>query len=250
MPARLAATALRASDLAVKLGGRSVLRGVEFELESGSTLAVIGQSGSGKTTLLRALAGLIDTASGRIEVGDRQIQNEPAHRRGIVYMNQEPLLFPHLNVRENIAFGLRMRRRSADQIAAVVDTLIAALGLSALQLRDSASLSGGERQRVAFVRALAVEPAVLLLDEPFASLDPGTRISMQGLFRKLSTDRGIAAIFVTHDLKECLRVGDRFAAIRDGVLRLYSDRTAFCADPDSGVAAEAEFWSAALGGRP
>ncbi len=245
MPDRAPSRGLRVTGLAVSRGGRAILRGVDFAVEHRSTLAMIGASGSGKTTLLRALAGLGDVAEGGIEVDRRRVDRLPAHRRGIVYLNQEPLLFPHLDVRGNVAFGLRLRRWDAARIAAVVDPLIAALGLQGLDARDPATLSGGERQRVAFGRALAVEPAVLLLDEPFASLDPATRLSMQTLFRQVAGSRGITAIFVTHDLKECLRVGDRFAAIRDGGCQLYADRAAFCADPANGVADEVAFWEAA-----
>ncbi len=236
---------LRVTGLAVRLGGRTILRDVEFTVGHRSTLAVIGASGSGKTSLLRVLAGLGDAAAGCIEVDRRRVDRLPAHRRGIVYLNQEPLLFPHLDVRANLAFGLRLRSRDAARVAAMVDPLIEALGLQGLERRDPLTLSGGERQRVAFGRALAVEPAVLLLDEPFASLDPATRLAMQALFRQVARSRGITAIFVTHDLKECLRVGDQFAAIRDGGCRLYEDRPAFCADPANGVAAEVAFWSAA-----
>ena len=236
---------LRVIGLDVRLGDRTILHGIDFAVEHRSTLAVIGQSGSGKTTLLRALAGLGDVAAGRIEVDRRRVDRQPPHRRGIVYLNQEPLLFPHLDVRENLAFGLRLRSRNRVQIAAVVDPLVEALGLRGLETRDPLTLSGGERQRVAFGRALAVEPAVLLLDEPFASLDPATRLNMQTLFRQVAHGLGITAIFVTHDLKECLRVGDRFAAIRDGECRVYADRAAFCRDPANGVAAEVAFWSTA-----
>ena len=234
---------LRVSGLDVSLGGRAILRDVDFAVDPHSTLAVIGPSGSGKTSLLRALAGLGGRANGAIEVDRRRVDALPAHRRGIVYLNQEPLLFPHLDVRGNIGFGLRLRHRSASRIAVVVDPLVAALGLQGLESRDPLTLSGGERQRVAFGRALAVDTAVLLLDEPFASLDPATRLSMQTLFRQVARDRGITALFVTHDLKECLRVGDQFAAIRDGRCRVYPGRAAFCADPANGVAAEIAFWS-------
>jgi putrescine transport system ATP-binding protein len=236
---------LRVQGLAVTLGSRTILRDVDFTVGHRSTLAVIGPSGSGKTSLLRALAGLGGVVAGCIEVEGRRVDRLPAHRRGIVYLNQEPLLFPHLDVRANLEFGLRLRSRDAGRVASVVDPLVGALGLQGLERRDPLTLSGGERQRVAFGRALAVEPAVLLLDEPFASLDPATRLAMQALFRQVARSRGITAIFVTHDLKECLRVGDQFAAIRGGGCRLYVDRAAFCADPANGVAAEVAFWSAA-----
>lgn len=236
---------MRVRDLAVKLGGREVIHRISFDLSPGVILAMIGQSGSGKTTLLRALAGLVPISYGRIELGDRRIETQPAYRRGIVYLSQEPLLFPHLNVRDNIGFGPRLTGQPRVEVTGAVDRLISALDLRGLERRDPASLSGGERQRVAFGRALAAQPAVLLLDEPFASLDPATRTQMQALFLGMARDLGLSAIFVTHDLKECLSVGDRYAAIRDGTCHLYPDRASFCADPASGVAAEAAFWSSA-----
>lgn len=241
-----ASTALRVADLSVILGSRPVLREVSFTVEARSTLAVIGESGCGKTTLLRAIAGLASIERGGIEVDGRSVDRLPPNRRGIVYLNQEPLLFPHLNLFDNLAFGLRLRHLPREQITARVEALIAALDLCGLEGRHPHALSGGQRQRAAFGRALAVEPAVLLLDEPFGSLDPSTRASMQDLFKRVSRERGITAVFVTHDLKESLRVGDKFAALRDGRCCVYADRAAFCRDPATGVAREAAFWDASV----
>lgn len=239
---------LRVEHLDVRLGGHLVLREVSFAVEANTTMAVIGGSGCGKTTLLRAIAGLIVAERGRVMLGTQDVVSLAPHRRGIVYLNQETLLFPHLNLFENVAFGLRLRRLSDSEIRERVREMIAQLELDGLELRHPHALSGGQRQRAAFGRALAVDPALLLLDEPFSNLDADTRTSMQELFKRVARERGITALFVTHDLKESLRVGDRFAMIRAGRLQTYTDRENFCADPATGVDREARFWRTFVGG--
>jgi putrescine transport system ATP-binding protein len=199
---------------------------------------------------LRAVAGLIVAERGRVMLGTESVDSLAANRRGIVYLNQEPLLFPHLNLFENIAFGLRLRRVAEAEIHERVGKLISQLELDGLELRHPEALSGGQRQRVAFGRALAVDPALLLLDEPFSNLDADTRTNMQDLFKRLAHERGTTALVVTHDLKESIRVGDSFAMIRDGRVHTYKDRQEFCADPISGVDREAAFWRALAKGDP
>jgi len=235
-------TPLHVDELGVRLGSEAVLRDVSLEVSAGTTLAIIGHSGCGKTTLLRAIAGLLPLSAGRITLGAQRVDAMPPQRRGIVYLNQEPLLFPHLNVFENIAFGLRLRHQSDSIIRERVSELLVQLELDGLARRSPQALSGGQRQRAAFGRALIVAPSLLLLDEPFSSLDPQTRLSMQRLFKEVTHARGITALFVTHDLKESLRMGDRFAMLHGGRLQHYPDRRAFCADPATGVAREASFW--------
>ena len=246
MPDAFAAR-LRVEDLRVRLGDQIVLRDVSFTLEAHTTMVVIGASGCGKTTLLRSIAGLIAAEHGRVVLGGESVDDLAANRRRIVYLNQEPLLFPHLNLFENIAFGLRLRRLSERFVGERVSELIACLELTGLERRYPQALSGGQRQRAAFGRALAVDPALLLLDEPFSNLDPDTRANMQDLFKQVARERGISALFVTHDLKESIRIGDSFAILRDGQLRTFGDRQAFCADEQSGVDREAAFWRMVAG---
>ncbi len=238
------APALYVEDVDVRLGGQLILREVSFSVQAHSTMAVIGPSGCGKTTLLRTVAALIAVERGRILLGSEPIGVAAVSRRRIVHLSQESLLFPHLDVSENIAFGLQVRRVGEGEIRRRVARLIGQLELTGLESRSPRSLSGGQRQRVAFGRALAADPALLLLDEPFSNLDPDTRATMQDLFKHLAGEHGITALFVTHDLKESIRVGNQFAMIRDGRLTTYPDLQRFCADPSSGVAREAEFWSA------
>ena len=238
------APALHVEDVDVRLGAQLILRDVSFSVDAHSTMVVIGQSGCGKTTLLRAVAGLIAVERGRILLGVDPVGVAAAGRHHIVHLNQEALLFPHLDVHENIAFALRVRHVAERELRRRVAGLIAQLDLRGLESRAPHSLSGGQRQRVAFGRALAADPALLLLDEPFSNLDPHTRTSMQDVFKHLAGEHGITALFVTHDLKESIRIGSRFAMIRDGRLQTYPDLERFCADPASGVEREAGFWRA------
>lgn len=234
---------LRVENLSVRMGGHVVLRDVSFMLDARRTMVILGASGCGKTTLLRSIAGLIAAAGGIILLDGKQRGALGASDRRIVYLNQEPLLFPHLDLFENIAFGLRLRRLAERQVQERVADLVACLELAGLERRHPQALSGGQRQRVAFGRALAVDPALFLLDEPFSNLDPETRATMQDLFKQVAHERGISALFVTHDLKESLRIGDTFAILHDGCLRTFEDRRAFCDDPGSGVAGEMSFWN-------
>ena len=238
------APALQLENVDVRLGEQLILREVSFRVDAHTTMAVIGPSGCGKTTLLRTIAGLVARQSGRILLGMEPVEAGAAGRLRIVHMNQEALLFPHLDVFENIAFGLRVRQVAEREIRGRVARLIEQLALDGLERRRPQALSGGQRQRVAFGRALAADPALLLLDEPFSSLDPDTRANMQDLFKRLAHAHGTTALFVTHDLKESIRIGDSFAMIRAGRVRTYPDRERFCADPASGVDREAEFWRA------
>lgn len=235
---------LRVSGLRKNFGARTVLDELSFEIAQGHTLAVIGASGCGKTTLLRVLAGLERQSGGHIRVGGRAVESLAPQSRQTLYLYQEPLLFPHLDVFENIAFGLRLRGLRDAPIRQSVTALLAELELEGYEHRAVETLSGGQRQRVAFGRALIVQPALLLLDEPFSSLDPDTRSAMQLLFKRVAQEHRITALFVTHDLKEALRMGDTFALLEAGRLWQFADRAAFCADPASGVARERAFWHA------
>jgi putrescine transport system ATP-binding protein len=223
-------------------GGAPVLRDVSFNLRARRTLAVLGRSGCGKTTLLRILAGLEPADAGRVVRDGEDITGLPVRARDVVYLYQEPLLFPHLSVFENVAFGLRLRETPAHEVTARVGQMLDSLELAGLGGREPASLSGGQRQRVSFGRALIVRPSLLLLDEPFSSLDAETRAAMRALFKRVARTHALSALFVTHDLKEALEVGDDLGQIRDGRMKVYSSRAEFIADPESGVTREQEFW--------
>ena len=231
-------------------GRERVLTDVSFRLDERQTLSVLGRSGCGKTTLLKLLAGLHSPDAGLLRRRGADITGVPVEKRDIVYLYQEPLLFPHLSVFENVAFGLRLRHVGQDRIERDVTHLLASLDL--VEQRDKAphQLSGGQRQRVSFGRALIVSPSLLLLDEPFSSLDTETRGQMQALFQRVAAEYAITAIFVTHDLKEALLVGNGLATIRGGRFRAYSSKQEFIDDSDSGVAQEVGFWDSIKDGRP
>ncbi len=236
-------TCLEVRALCKTFAANAVLTAVDIWLARGEVLAVLGSSGSGKTTLLRILAGLEVADSGRVNLAGRRAEQLPPETRGAIYLYQEPLLFPHLDVFENIAFGLRLRGCKTRDIAREIEPLLEELDLAGFGRRRPETLSGGQRQRVAFARALVIRPALLLLNEPFSNLDPDTRANMQTLFKRVAQRHAIGAVFVTHDLKEALLVGDRFARLDRGQLLTYTDRDDFCADPLSGVHRELDFWA-------
>jgi ABC-type Fe3+/spermidine/putrescine transport system ATPase subunit len=233
---------LEVQDLSKSFGTTRVLEGVSFTLARRLTLGILGRSGCGKTTLLKMLAGIETPDGGRVVRGGEDITTCPIRVRDFVYLYQEALLFPHLSVFENVAFGLRLRKRPQDEIEDRVLRMLESLELRGLENRGPDELSGGQKQRVSFGRALIVNPALLLLDEPFSHLDAETRTNMQSLFKRVAHSQGITAIFVTHDLKEALIMGDQIAQIRDGRLRSYTSHAAFIEDPMSGVGAERVFW--------
>ncbi len=224
-------------------GAEKVLQGVSLSVPRGETLSVLGRSGCGKTTLLKIIAGLEVEDAGAISLDGRLLGGVPPQKRGAVYLYQEPLLFPHLDVYENVAFGLRLRHMETAEIDRRVREMAEQLELADQLRKKPTQLSGGQRQRVAFGRALVIDPALLLLDEPFGNLDVDIRAAMQALFTRLAHARGTTAVFVTHDLKEALIVGDRIAFMRAGRLRTYPSKHAFIADPDVGVQREIAFWN-------
>ncbi|MCL7714457.1 sulfate/molybdate ABC transporter ATP-binding protein [Stenotrophomonas mori] len=211
---------IRIQQLGKRFGAFPALDGVSLDIHSGELLALLGPSGSGKTTLLRALAGLEPPDHGRIlfDGEDATTLSVQARRAGFVF--QHYALFRHMDVRANIAFGLEVRRGAARwpkaRIAARVDELLALVQLEGLGARYPAQLSGGQRQRVALARALAIEPRVLLLDEPFGALDAQVRRDLRSWLRALHDRTGLTTVFVTHDQEEALELADRVAILHRG----------------------------------
>jgi iron(III) transport system ATP-binding protein len=203
-------------------GTHPVLTGVDLEVPAGSLTAILGPSGSGKTTLLRLLAGFERADSGTISIGNALVDGPGTYvtpeRRRIGYVPQEGSLFPHLTVEANVGFGLSARDRRGGQAASMLEMV----GLGGLGRRYPHQLSGGQQQRVALARALAIEPAVVLLDEPFASLDAHLRASVRADVQDIFRRAGTTAVLVTHDQDEALSVADRVAALRDGRIAQYA----------------------------
>jgi iron(III) transport system ATP-binding protein len=209
-------TELTVQGLHKAFGSHPVLTGVDLTIPAGSLTAILGPSGSGKTTLLRILAGFDQPDAGTVRIGDTMVDGPGTHvppeRRRIGYVPQEGSLFPHLSVAANVGFGLPARERRGPRI----DALLESVGLAGLGKRYPHQLSGGQQQRVALARALAVEPTVVLLDEPFASLDAHLRASVRADVQEIFRAAGTTAVLVTHDQDEALSMADRVAVLRHG----------------------------------
>jgi ABC-type Fe3+/spermidine/putrescine transport system ATPase subunit len=213
---RQASFALRAGGLRKRYGAVTAVDDVSLDVEAGRVVAVLGPSGCGKSTLLRLIAGLETADGGTVTVEERDVTRLPAHRRDIGMVFQDHALFPHLDVEQNVAFGLVEARWSRADAAKRVDELLATFGLATLGRRRVDALSGGERQRVALSRALAPRPRVLLLDEPLASLDRSLRERLASDLARWLHAPGLASIFVTHDQDEAITVGDDLVVMRAG----------------------------------
>lgn len=233
---------LQVKNISKKFGTEIILSDVNLTLEKGKTLSLLGTSGSGKTTLLKIIAGLEHQDDGTLFLNEMEISQAKPQERQCVYLYQESLLFPHLNVFENIAFGLRIRKEKEEIIQQKVDAILEMIDLKNHSNKMTNQLSGGQKQRVSFARAIVIEPTVLLLDEPFGALDSATRKQMQILFKDLATKMNVSSIFVTHDLKEAIIMGDSIGKIEKGRLIQYQDKTAFFNDENSGVQNEIDFW--------
>ena len=207
---------LEIHDVSVVLGGRRILDGVDLTVDSAETVALLGPSGSGKSTLLRAIAGLEALDSGRICFAGDDLARVPPHRRGFGLMFQDGALFPHRDVRGNVEFGLRMAGMPAGERAAVVDDVLALVGLEGFAARRVAKLSGGEQQRVALARTLAPRPRLLMLDEPLGSLDRLLHDRLVDDLRALLRASALPTLVVTHDHAEARALADRVALLRDG----------------------------------
>jgi sulfate transport system ATP-binding protein len=214
--------AVRVQDLEKNFGRYPALKGVSLDVAAGELVALLGPSGSGKTTLLRAVAGLEQADGGHVFFGDIDANGLPLRERRIGFVFQHYALFRHMRVFDNVAFGLRARPRasrpSPDAIRRKVSELLSLVQLEGLETRYPAQLSGGQRQRVALARALAIEPRVLLLDEPFGALDARVRKDLRKWLKDLHRRIGHTTLFVTHDQDEAFELADRIAILNNGVI--------------------------------
>jgi sulfate transport system ATP-binding protein len=208
--------AIVVSGLNKHYGDYHALRDVDLTIPNGSLTALLGPSGSGKSTLLRAIAGLEIPDEGTVVIGGEDVTFIPPQRREIGFVFQHYAAFKHLNVRDNVGFGPSIRKQPKAEIRARVDELLEIVGLAGYQERFPSQLSGGQRQRMALARALAVQPKVLLLDEPFGALDAKVREDLRSWLRRLQADTGVTTVLVTHDQEEALDVADHIAVLNAG----------------------------------
>ncbi|CAJ1510378.1 ABC transporter ATP-binding protein [[Mycobacterium] burgundiense] len=238
MSARAAGVAVDLTGLTRDYGNVRALDGLSLQLEPGELVALLGPSGCGKTTALRILAGLDEPTSGRISVAGRDITAVPPNRRDMGMVFQAYSLFPHLTVLDNVAFGLKLRGRSPAARDARALEMLELVGLLAHRDKFPDQLSGGQQQRVALARALAIEPRVLLLDEPLSALDAKVRVQLRAEIRRVQSEVGITTLFVTHDQEEALAVGDRVGVMNRGRLEQIATPVDLYAAPASPFVAE------------
>src|ERR671914_1105179 len=197
-------------------GTFTALDDVSVDVPDGSLTALLGPSGSGKSTLLRVIAGLEEPDGGEVVIGDQIATGLPPQRRNVGFVFQHYAAFKHMTVRDNIGFGLRIRKRPKAEIRRRVDELLSLVQLDGFAERYPAQLSGGQRQRMALARALAVEPRVLLLDEPFGALDARVRKELRAWLRRLHDEVHVTTLFVTHDQEEALEIAEQIVVINEG----------------------------------
>ncbi len=205
-------------DLSVELGDFT-LKNASLDVTDGEYMVILGPTGAGKTVLLESIAGLYPIKHGQIWLRGKEVTKLEPDKRKISIVYQDHALFPHLSVKENIIFGLKVKKAAHGAIEKALDQVVNLLGIRALLHRRPSTLSGGERQKVAMARALCVQPDVLLLDEPLSALDPQTREEMQYELRQLQRLLHITALHVTHDFEEAIALGDRIAVIGDGEVK-------------------------------
>ena len=200
-------------------GAMTALRDVSFEVKRGEFVALLGPSGCGKSTALNCIAGLLPTTAGSIWLDDRRIDTLSPEERGFGMVFQNYALFPHMTVRDNVGFGLKMQKRPKDEIASRVDAALATVRLESQANKLPGQMSGGQQQRVAIARAIAIEPPLVLMDEPLSNLDAKLRLEMRQEIRRIHQGLGSITIYVTHDQDEALSLADRIVVLRDGMIR-------------------------------
>ncbi|MDD6435516.1 MAG: ABC transporter ATP-binding protein [Clostridiales bacterium] len=210
---------LEIKDLCKNFGSVHAVDHVSLTIEKGEMLCLLGPSGCGKTTLLRILSGFLEADSGTVLMEGEDVTNLPPEKRPTALVFQNYALFPHLNVYENVSFGLKIKKMPSKEIKEKVAQAIKTVGLEGMESRAITQLSGGQQQRVALARALVMEPKMLLLDEPLSNLDAKLRVETRQQIRQLQQRLGITAVFVTHDQEEAMSMGDKIAILKHGVLQ-------------------------------
>lgn len=219
-------------DIRVSYDGKSnILEELNISMEKGELVSLLGPSGCGKTTTLRVIAGLIEPNDGEFILDETDLTKVPVHKRNFGMVFQSYALFPHLTVKENVGFGLKLRKESKEQIATKVAEILKVCGLEEYGDRYTKQLSGGQRQRVALARALVIEPKLLLLDEPLSNLDAKLRVNMRIEIKRIQQQLGITTVFVTHDQEECFSISDKVAVMNKGVIEQYASPEEIYSNP-------------------
>ena len=212
-------TSVTIKNVTKKFGDAKAVNNANIEIKAGEFFTLLGPSGCGKTTLLRTIAGFYIQDEGSIYFGDKAIDNVPAYERNIGMVFQNYAIFPHMTVGQNVAYGLKARHVSKDEIEKRVDAALDMVELKYLKDRRPSDMSGGQQQRVALARAVVIKPGILLMDEPLSNLDAKLRLKMRNDIKHLQSSLGITTIYVTHDQQEALAVSDRIAVINKGVIQ-------------------------------
>ena len=229
---------IKLQDLKKEFDETPVLRGISLDIKSREFVTLLGPSGCGKTTTLRIIGGFEQPDSGDVFFEGKRLNDVPPYRREINTVFQRYALFPHLNVAENIAFGLHIKKMNAAEIKRKTREMLSLVGLSGFETRDVTSLSGGQQQRVAIARALVCEPRVLLLDEPLGALDLKLRKDMQIELKRIQQRTGITFIYVTHDQEEALTMSDRIVVMNHGVIQQVGSPTDIYNEPENAFVAD------------
>ena len=230
--------AVSLQQLELAYGDTIAVPDLNLNIIKGELIALLGPSGCGKTTTMRALAGLMKPRSGSIYIDGKDVTKVPANKRGVGLVFQSYALFPHLSGFENVAFGLRLKRRPAAEITERVEANLALVGMAHLAERKPAELSGGQQQRLSLARSLVMEPKVLLLDEPLSNLDARLRLEMRTELQRLQRKTGITMVFVTHDQAEALALADRIVLMKDGRIEQIGTPEQLYTKPESVFAAD------------
>jgi spermidine/putrescine transport system ATP-binding protein len=229
---------LEIRSVAKRFDAREVLKSISLNIASGEFLTLLGESGSGKTTLLRLIAGFEQPSAGEIWMGGERLDTLPPYKRRVNTVFQHYALFPHVSVRDNVAYGLRVKSTPASEIGGRVDQALHMVKMEEFAASRPSKLSGGQQQRVALARALVNRPQLLLLDEPLSALDANLRKQMQGELKALQRELGITFLFVTHDQEEAMALSDRIALLRDGELEQVATAREIYAHPATAYTAQ------------